>query len=220
MADTAPVLAAPVALFGGTFDPVHLGHLKVALAAQQALGVADFRLLPAGDPPHREATFASAQQRHDMLKLALEAYPGLTIDERELQRDTPSWTVMTLQSLRQELPHSPLLLLMGQDAANHLDQWYRWREIFELASIVILSRPDKTPDYHSRLASQIGAGTVASTDQLLAVRNGAVFSLGVAAVEVSSTQVRERLAAGLSVRHMVPEKVTHYIAEHGLYQSC
>jgi len=127
-----------IGIFGGTFDPVHFGHLRAAVEAREKLGLDDFRLLPAGEPPHRGKTSASAVQRLDMLRLAIAGCPGLQVDDREIRRAGSSFMVDTLEDLRRESPASPLLLLIGQDAANGLDRWHRWPALFDLAHLVVM----------------------------------------------------------------------------------
>lgn len=130
----------PLALFGGTFDPVHLGHLSVAWEAAELLD-AEVRLMPASVPPHRPAPIANAEQRVAMLRAALQKQSRLTLDTRELERSGPSYTIDTLTELRAEQGDRPLVLLIGADAFAGLPGWHRWRELFEVAHIGVLSRP-------------------------------------------------------------------------------
>ncbi len=139
-----------MALLGGTFDPVHYGHLRCADEARQKLGLKNLYLLPAGSPPHRDEPQATCKQRLDMLQLARREFPLLLIDDRETRRNGPSYMVDTLQELRQELPNRSLLLLIGQDVANQLHSWYQWQQLFELAHIVILTRPGTRTHYPPR----------------------------------------------------------------------
>jgi nicotinate-nucleotide adenylyltransferase len=135
------------AVFGGTFDPVHYGHLRAAAEVSEKLDVSDFRLLPAGQPPHRNHTGAEAYHRLAMLELALAPYPDLTVDEREVRRRGPSYMVETLASIRREVGQAPVILCLGQDAANKLEGWHRWRELFDLAHLVVMKRPRSRPRY-------------------------------------------------------------------------
>src|SRR5436305_7804547 len=127
---------APLGLLGGTFDPVHYGHLKLADDVRAALALPEVRLLPAGDPPHRNAPHASAIDRLAMLDLGCQEFPALSIDPREIRRGGKSYTVLTLDELRIEDPRRPLLWIIGADSLVGLPQWHRWREVFDLAHLV------------------------------------------------------------------------------------
>ena len=129
-----------ICLFGGTFDPVHYGHLKPLDELQQYLAADAVHVLPASVPPHRPAPLASSEQRLNMLQLALREYPGFILDSRELERSGPSWTVLTLQSFRQQYPDASLCLVMGSDAFNGLTSWYHWQQIPQLANIIVIER--------------------------------------------------------------------------------
>ncbi len=207
----------PLVLFGGTFDPVHYGHLRCAEETRQKLGVATLSLLPAGQPVHRARPRASAAQRLKMLQLASEEFPRLTIDTREIERDGPSYMVDTLKQIRQQYPHRPLLLLIGQDAANHLDCWYQWMELFELAHIVILTRPAAHVAYSQELAALIQGKLVITAARVLASPAGNVLRLQVAAIDISATMIKSIIRLGRSPKGMLPPAVLTYIDENALY---
>ena len=214
-----PEPGAPLAILGGTFDPVHNGHLRVADEVRRALVIDDFRLLPAGQPPHRRHTHASATDRLAMLQLAVAGRPGLAVDDREVRRPGPSWMLLTLQSLAQENPCSPLLLVLGQDSANTLHEWHRWREILPLAHLVVITRPDEPPCYPPSLEPEMRSREVFDAALLGRRQGGLVLHLPVQALGISSTLVRQRLADGLPVDDLVPAPVLDYIRSHGLYGS-
>ena len=130
-----------IGIFGGTFDPVHYGHLRSALEVKDIFGLSEVRLIPCAQPPHREQPAATALMRLHMLELAIENQPGLIIDTRELNRQGVSYMVDTLKSLRQEFPNEPLLLFIGSDAFNHLKTWHQWQHLFDTAHIVVMTRP-------------------------------------------------------------------------------
>ncbi len=157
----------PLALFGGTFDPVHYGHLRCADEAREKLGLKNLYLLPAGTPPHRALPQTTTRQRLDMLRLAQSEFPLLKIDERETRRVGPSYMVETLQELRAEFPQRPLLLLIGQDAANLLHTWFHWQRLFSLAHIVILTRPSIKMEYRQDVAEQIQQRLYVDAQKLL-----------------------------------------------------
>jgi len=205
-------------VFGGTFDPVHRGHLAVANAAHTALAPDEFRFMPAGDPPHRDRTFASPAHRLKMLDLALKPYPWFTVDRQEIDRNGRSWTSLTLATLRQTFPEDALILLLGQDSANSLDSWHDWECIPELAHLVIMSRPDQVPVYGPQLAREIAQRTVTDTASLGGCSAGLVLPLQVPDVPVSSTLLRKRLATRGSLCDLVPDPVAEYIEQQGLYR--
>jgi nicotinate-nucleotide adenylyltransferase len=206
-----------MAYFGGTFDPVHYGHLRCADEARQKLGLKNLYLLPAGTPPHRDAPQATVKQRLDMLELARKEFPQLLIDDRETRRSGPSYMVDTLGELRSEFPHRPLMLLVGQDVANHLHRWFRWEQLFALAHIVILARPASHTAYEGDLAKQVQLRTVPDFQQLFKSKAGAVLHLEVEPVDVSATAIKRIIRADKRPASMLPAAVLEYIIENRLY---
>lgn len=208
---------SPIALFGGTFDPVHYGHLRCADEARQKLGLKNLYLLPAGNPPHRDEPQATARQRLDMLQLAGFEFPCLLIDDRETLRRGPSYMVDTLQEVRANAPDQPLMLLIGQDAANHLHLWYRWEHLFDLAHIVILTRPGASTRYPPELAKQIQPRLATDVTELLQSKAGTVLHLEVQAIDISATNIKNMIRSGASPESMLPVSVLEYINENRLY---
>ena len=217
-------LPAPVALLGGTFDPVHYGHLRFADAVRRALGLSEVRLVPARDPPHRDSPMASAADRLAMLKLAVTEFPGLVVDDRELRREGKSYTVDTLTTLRREFPERPLFLLLGADAFRGLPTWHRWRELFDLAHIVVVERPgvDLEAGLPPPLLAVLRERLVAGPESLLSRPAGAILRQPIAPLDVSATEIREHLARGLRAaemnRGLLPPAVLAYIDHHHLYR--
>lgn len=193
----------PLAVFGGTFDPIHVGHLSVAWEASELLD-AEVRLMPASVPPHRPAPIASASQRASMLQAALQGQPRLTLDTRELERSGPSYTIDTLQGLRQEQELRPLILLLGADAFAGLTGWHRWRELFEVAHIGVLSRPGVAAALPDALAEETSSRHVDDPVQLRQSPAGKLIRLEVTPLEISATRIRELLAAGRDPRYLLP----------------
>ena len=206
-----------IGIFGGTFDPVHYGHLRAALEAMERLQLQDFRLLPAGTPPHRASTFASADHRLAMLKLALSRYPELQVDDREVRREGSSYMVDTLGEIRREEGEAPILMMIGQDAANVLDQWYDWHKLFDLAHLVIMRRPESKHIYSGALFEQVQPRLVNDPDQLRKTPAGLILPLEVTQLAISSTEIRRQIHAGLSPRFLLPDSVIEYILEHRFY---
>ena len=204
-------------ILGGTFDPVHHGHLRSALEVREQLGLSEVRLVPAARPPHRDAPRASAAHRLAMLELALSGTPGLRADDREIRREGPSWMVDTLASFHAEAPGRPLFLIIGQDAANGLDSWHRWRELFELAHLVIMRRPDARAHYGAELAREIARRETRHPGELLGRPGGGCVALPVTPLDISATQIRRLVAAGRSPAFLTPDPVIGYMRREGLY---
>ncbi|MEE4639564.1 MAG: nicotinate-nucleotide adenylyltransferase [Wenzhouxiangella sp.] len=208
-----------VAIFGGTFDPVHYGHLRAAAEISERLKVSDFRLVPAGRPPHREGTWAEAFHRLAMLELAVAPYSDLHVDAREVLRSGPSFMVDTLASVRAEVPGVPLLLCVGQDAANHLDRWDRWQHLLDLAHLVVMTRPRSAPAYPEELAALLDKRRVSRARELMDSPAGLVCHVEVTQLAISSTDIRHQLGRGWDPRFLLPATVLSYIRKHGLYGS-
>ena len=214
-----PRPGSAIGILGGTFDPVHNGHLRAAVEAREKLGLDDLRLLPAGDPPHREEPAASAWQRLEMLRLATASCPGLEVDDREVRRAGPSFMVDTLAEIRSEVDDAPLMLLIGQDAANALDGWHRWRDLFGLAHVVVMRRPDAHFRCAGELRRQIERRRVDEPGRLRQAAAGRVLALEITQLDISSTLIRELFARGRSPRFLMPDAVIEYIFESRLYDS-
>ena len=193
----------PLAVFGGTFDPIHLGHLSVAWEASELLD-ADVCLMPARIPPHRPPPVATAEQRVAMLRVALRGQSRLHLDTRELTRNGPSYTVDTLHALRAEYGSRSLILLIGADAFANLATWHRWRELFALAHLGVLSRPGVSPTLPIELESEVAERRVTEPAMLRDLPAGKVIRLAVTPLEISATRIRELLAAGRDPRYLLP----------------
>ena len=205
-----------ICLFGGTFDPVHYGHLKPLNELQQYLAADAVYVLPASVPPHRPAPQASSEQRQNMLQLALREYPGFILDSRELERSGPSWTVLTLQSFRQQYPDASLCLVMGSDAFNGLSSWYHWQQIPQLANIIVIERAGmktaKRPDWATE-------HLVRDVDSLRESKSSSILFVSLKGYDISATEIRQRMAQKLDVTGMLPDKVIDYIRQNGIYQA-
>jgi len=195
----------PIALLGGTFDPVHIGHLRAAWEAAEALD-ADVHLMPANVPPHRAQPVASAAQRVAILRAALRGQDRLRIDERELHRSGPSYTIDTLRQLRAEVgAQRPLVLLLGTDAFAGFPTWHEWRELFRFAHIVVMTRPGHRNEWPSELHAEWLARRSEAPQELRAEPAGRVYALAITALEISATAVRAELAAGREPRFLLAE---------------
>ncbi len=209
-----------IGLFGGTFDPVHSGHLRVALDAREGLGLDEVRLLPAREPPHRPPPGATPEQRRDLLEAAVDGVRGLRVDARELARPGPSYTVDTLAELRDEVgPEQPLVLLVGVDAFHGLPDWHRWHALFDLAHLVVLQRPGQVPGLSPALAAEVDARATDAAADLHGAPSGRVLAWRVTQLEISASDIRARVAAGRSIRYLVPDRVHDTIHRLGLYRA-
>ena len=214
---------APIGILGGTFDPIHYGHLRLAQEALEQCNLAAVRFIPGGTPPHRSAPHASAQQRLDMTRLALQGNPAFMLDEREIYRTDPCYTVDTLTALRAELgAQQPLCLLMGSDAFLLLHTWHEWKRLFGLAHIVVMQRPGRNvgtqmAEANTELRYRYHGHLQGSTAALHAAPAGAILVLDMPALEISATDIRERCAEGKSIRYLLPDAVADYIQSHHLY---
>lgn len=209
-------------LFGGTFDPVHLGHLRLAEEARERLGLARVRWIPAGDPRHRQAPVCSGEHRLAMVDLALRGNPGFELDPHEVRSGRPSYTVETLERLRTELGAArPLVLILGADAFAGLESWHRWSELFDLAHIALASRAGQHPD-PARLPEALGRELARrrspDPSALTGQPAGAILTFDMSALDISATAIRARLAQRASCRYLVPDAVLDYIDLHHLYR--
>lgn len=207
----------PIGVFGGTFDPIHYGHLRTAFEMLQALRFDEVRFIPCGDPPHRGETYAKGPQRLEMVEVAIEGQPGFVVDNRELQRDGPSYTIETLSSLREEFPRRSLSLILGMDAFLGFDRWHRWREVLDVAHIVVAHRPGwRAPDIGPLGDMLTENGTHRSND-LHEQAAGCVYIHAVTQLEISSTEIRELVEAGRDPRFLMPDAVRDVIASSKCY---
>ena len=216
------IASAPLALLGGTFDPVHFGHLRIVTETAAALKLPEVRLIPSKTPVHRARPGASEAQRLAMLTLAVADVPGLVADDRELKRDTPSYTVLTLQSLRAEFPQRPLIWLIGIDAFMHINHWYEWPRLFELAHFVVLNRPGfAVSQALSPVLAEVWQGRLTrSADALREATYGSIYLHTVTPQAISATEIRNTIAAGAddsALVSLLPAPVLAYIRAHQLY---
>lgn len=206
---------AAVGYFGGSFDPIHFGHLRVATEFAQAFNLSSLALMPCYRSPHRELPNATAQQRLRMLELAVQNSDILTVDGRELLADSASYTIDSLKAIREELGEAiPLYFAMGADAFAHIESWKDWQQLFSLANIVVLQRPGYVIDIESPWLKQKHsqfAGHHAAA--------GKLYQLAVTSLGISSTQIRHILQHQLTAQYLLPDAVLHYIEQQRLYQS-
>ena len=208
---------SPIGVFGGTFDPIHYGHLRTAFEMLQALRFDEVRFMPCGTPPHRESPFANAELRLQMVRVATAGQNGFVVDDRELLREGPSYSVDTLSALRGEFPERPIALIIGMDAFLGLPKWHHWQNILELSHIVVAHRPGwRAPDI-GPLGSLLADRGTHRIDNLHEKRAGHIFIHDVTQLEISSTEIRELVSVGRDPRFLMPDAVRDIIRSSGCY---
>ncbi len=207
----------PVGIFGGTFDPIHYGHLRTAFELMQALDFEAVRFVPCGDPPHRGVTFAPAAVRLEMVRLATRGEPGFVVDDRELRREGPSYSVDTLASLREEFPDRSLCLITGMDAFLGLPTWHRWDEILDFAHIVVAHRPGWQAPGEGVLGELLARRRTQRAADLQDSLQGKVHVHAVTQLEIASTEIRSLVADGYDPRYLMPDAVREVIMESSCY---
>ncbi len=204
-----------IGVFGGTFDPVHFGHLRPAIELCESLQLDTLRLLPCHLPAHRDQPGANTEQRVAMLKLAIRGVDQLIVDSREAERDTPSYSVDTLKTYRNEFPESQILFFMGMDAFAGLTRWYHWPELFDLAHLVVVDRPGaRVAGTEQQLLAERGVSCASELTGL----SGNILTQQVTQFDISATQVRSLAASDRNISFLVPESVRQYIIDQQLYR--
>jgi len=213
----------PIGIFGGTFDPIHFGHLRLAQELASVFELAQVRFIPTGHPPHRGEPGVSSGQRLEMVRLAISGNPAFVLDEREIFREGPCYTVDTLGELRRELGAAqPLCLLMGADAFLGLTTWHNWQTLFELAHIIVAHRPGFPQTAWADSMSEPLRQTLKQRQQsdlqaLHSTPAGGVFMHTITALDISATFIRSSLQKGKTPRYLLPDAVLDYIQAHHLY---
>ncbi len=209
---------APVGVFGGTFDPVHYGHLRSALELVERLQLQQLRLMPCAVPPHRETPACSARHRAAMVELAVAGEPRLACDRRELERAGASYTLHSLMELRDELGegHS-LCLVMGCDAVLEITTWHRWQELLDWSHVIVIARPGWQLPQRGPVSRWLQEHRLEDAAGLRRAPGGGILVEELRPLAISSTEIRELLRAGRSARYLLPQAVLDYIEAHGLY---
>src|SRR5581483_483304 len=197
-----------IGVFGGAFAPFHNGHLRLAIEAREKLGLSQLRLVPTAHPPHRPDSRVSPQRRLEWVRLATRRERGLFVDDCEIRREGPSYTVDTLAELHKAHPRTPVCLLMGADAVAHLNHWHRWRELLKLAHIAVIQRPGaERPE--PEIVEALAGREAPDPETLRESHAGCWIRLELPTLDISSTRIRSRLKKGQSVRGLVPEPILH-----------
>ena len=204
-----------IGLFGGTFDPIHYGHLRAALEVQEIFELTEVRFIPSATPPHRTQPAVDAQLRRKMVELAIQELASFICDTRELDRTGYSYMVDTLASLRQDFPQQPLVLFIGVDAFNHLSTWHEWQRLFDFAHIVVMTRPrfqlQKLDDF-------LTAHTTDNKDELANTLAGQLYFQTITQLDISATAIRQLIKQNRNPKFLLPNRVIDFITQHQLYQ--
>jgi nicotinate-nucleotide adenylyltransferase len=211
--------SSAIGVLGGTFDPIHNGHLRPALELLEILQLTEIRFIPCRIPAHRGAPAITAEQRLELVRLATAGQAGFVADDRELRREGPSYMVDTLASLRAEMDTATLCLIIGADAFRELHTWSRWRTLSELAHIVVMQRPGASEPLPSVLADFIASRVLDEPSGLHQQAAGGVWFQPVTQLAISATQIRHLIAQGQSPRYLLPEAVLNAIYTGGLYRA-
>jgi nicotinate-nucleotide adenylyltransferase len=208
---------SPIGIFGGTFDPIHFGHLRTAFELLQVLRLEELRFVPAGSPPHRDVPLAEAGVRLAMVRAAVDGQPGFVVDDREVRRQGPSYTVTTLSELRAEFPGHPLCLVVGMDAFLGLPKWHQWREILGLAHVAVAHRPGWRAPTAGALGELLVERGTSDVGELHGTLSGRIFVHPVTQLEISSTDLRNIIVSGRDPRYLMPDAVRDIIRQTGCY---
>ncbi len=207
-----------IGVYGGTFDPVHIGHLRTALEIKEALQLEKVLFVPCGQPSHKNAPIACAEYRSKMLALAIHSVPGFQVDRREFNREGYSYTVDTLVSLRKDYKDKTLCLIVGMDAFLGISHWYRWQSLFDLSHVVVMFRPGSHQKFTEPLECLVKQRQTSTIATLRTKLSGLIFFQQVTQLDISSTRVRCMIRQGYSPRYLIPDKVWTMIREQNVYK--
>lgn len=203
-----------IGINGGTFDPIHYGHLRAALEVMQKIALEQVRFVPCYQPVHRGKPSVSAKQRCEMIALAIEAQPNFVLDTIEIDRGGPSYMVDTLAELQRQIESDcGLVLMMGTDAFAKFCSWHQWQEILMLANLVVMHRPGEALDLHGDEAKLFAQRAV----QKFSALHGQIMELAITQLDISSTAIRADIERGVLPDYLAPYRVCKYIQKHGLY---
>lgn len=209
-----------IGIYGGTFDPIHYGHLRSALDVAEQLSLSKVLMILSAQPPHRETPTVSIDHRWQMLQLALEGQQRLLADDREIRRDGPSYSYDTLKELRQQFGAETFCLIQGGDVFLKLHTWHRWQELLDLAHIIVMRRANEPVKWNEQVRLRYGRFFVDDISELRSQNCGKIYQLDVTPLEISATQIRDKILENKELRYLMPNKVIDYIEQHKLYRQC
>jgi len=210
-------LEPPIGILGGTFDPVHMGHLRLAIELHDALSLDKVHLIPCLEPVHRKKPVATAEQRMAMVECAVANEPYLIPDNREIRRKGPSYMIDTLIEMHKEMPNTPLCLLIGIDAFLGFASWHRYNDILDLAHIIVAHRPQYQLPTDGVTAELVKQRRQTETTYIHHHLAGGILLWPITALDISATDIRKQIAMGKNPRYLLPDAVYHYIQQHGVY---
>ncbi len=208
-----------IGIYGGTFDPIHFGHLRSALDVAEQLGLSKVLMIPSAQPPHRETPVVSVEHRWQMLQLALEGQQLMVADDREIQRKGPSYTYDTLTELRQEYNGEALCLIQGGDVFQKLHTWHRWQELLDLTHIVVMRRAGENVLWDALVEKRYSQCLTNDKTELEDVTIGKIIELDVVPLSISATQIRDKILMNKEIKYLLPDKVLAHIDKHKLYRN-
>ncbi len=203
-----------IGIYGGTFDPVHFGHLRTALEVKELFTLDEVRLIPCSQPPHRETPLTPPEKRLAMLELAVQNQPGLVVDRRELDRVGYSYMIDTLKSLQNEDSGKSLLLIIGTDAFEGLDSWHQWQQLFDYAHILVITRPGHVLQ---ELSCFLSSKLTDNREDLTLDKAGCLFFQSVTQLDISATAIRLLINSGHNPSYLLPDSIIKYINNNKLY---
>ncbi|MFW5444340.1 MAG: nicotinate-nucleotide adenylyltransferase [Methylococcaceae bacterium] len=203
-----------IGIYGGTFDPVHYGHLRTALEVKEVFDLDEIRLIPCSQPAHRESPHTTTDMRLQMLELAIQNHLGFVVDRRELDRDGYSYMIDTLKSLRKEMPDKALFLIIGTDAFSGLADWYQWQQLFDYAHIVVITRPRYQ---QTELSAFLSTKLTCTKENLKLKKAGYLYFQAVTQLDISATAIRNMVAKDRAPNFLLPDNVIGYIKQNKLY---
>lgn len=207
----------PIGILGGTFDPIHLGHLSLAKEIYKQIDLQEIRFIPCYRSPLKDKPIASGEQRSTMIKLAIKDHADFSVDNRELQRKGISYTVDTLKSLRREMGDVSLCLIMSMDAFSEFSLWHKWREIIQLAHLIVANRPGSNAINNDEIKKLLPERQIFVIDKLMIESGGRIFFINIPANPISATEIRRLIKSGESAQHLLPKEVWKYICKNKIY---
>ena len=208
-----------VALLGGTFNPIHFGHLNLANCLVDYLQVESVRMIPCAIPPHRETPSVSAEQRLAMLQLAIDGHPLLTSDDLELRKSTPSYSIETVQQIRQQVgEETPLFFCIGMDSLLTIDSWHHWQQLLDYCHLAICPRPGYKLPIKGHLAEWIEQNLCDDIERVKTLAQGCLHLCKIPLKDISSTAIRDSIKCAQSIDHLTPKSVVNFITKHSLYE--